>query len=55
MLGLWSRNTGRRRETREWALISEYGLGEWRAQIAVVRQESFIFDDTLEWNVTIGN
>ncbi|AEH36992.1 ABC transporter ATP-binding protein [Halopiger xanaduensis] len=35
--------------------IEEYDLEEWRERIAVVRQQPFIFDDTLENNVTIGN
>ncbi|NUB93232.1 ABC transporter ATP-binding protein [Haloterrigena sp. SYSU A121-1] len=35
--------------------IEEYDLKEWRKQIAVVRQQPFIFNDTLEGNVTIGN
>jgi subfamily B ATP-binding cassette protein MsbA len=35
--------------------ISEYDLDEWRSRIAVVRQKPFIFDDTLERNVTLGN
>jgi subfamily B ATP-binding cassette protein MsbA len=35
--------------------IQEYDLTEWRERVAVVRQQPFIFDDTLENNVTIGN
>jgi len=35
--------------------IKEFDLEEWRSRIAVVRQKPFIFDDTLERNVTIGN
>ncbi len=35
--------------------IDEYDLAAWRARIAVVRQHPFIFNDTLENNVTIGN
>lgn len=35
--------------------IEEYDLEEWRDRIAVVRQQPFIFNDTLEANVTIGN
>ncbi len=35
--------------------IDEYDLREWRERIAVVRQQPFIFNDTLENNVTIGN
>jgi subfamily B ATP-binding cassette protein MsbA len=36
-------------------LIEEYDIEEWRERIAVVRQKPFIFTDTLENNVTIGN
>jgi subfamily B ATP-binding cassette protein MsbA len=35
--------------------INEYDIEEWRNRIAVVRQKPFIFTDTLENNVTIGN
>jgi len=35
--------------------ISEVALDEWRDRIAVVRQSPFIFNDTLRYNLTIGN
>jgi subfamily B ATP-binding cassette protein MsbA len=35
--------------------IDEYDINEWRERIAVVRQQPYIFTDTLEKNVTIGN
>jgi subfamily B ATP-binding cassette protein MsbA len=35
--------------------IQEYDLEEWRERIAVVRQDPYIFDDTLRHNLTIGN
>lgn len=35
--------------------IHEYDIDEWRSRVAVVRQNPFIFNDTLERNVTIGN
>jgi len=35
--------------------ISEVPLDEWRDRIAVVRQSPFIFNDTLRYNLTIGN
>ena len=35
--------------------IEEFALDEWRGRIAVVRQQPFIFDDTLARNVTVGN
>ena len=35
--------------------IEEFDLEEWRSRIAFVRQKPFIFDDTLERNVTVGN
>ena len=30
-------------------------IDEWRSRIAVVRQDPFIFNDTLRYNLTIGN
>ena len=35
--------------------IDDYDITEWRERIAVVRQQPYIFTDTLENNVTIGN
>jgi len=35
--------------------IEEYDIDQWRERIAVVRKQPFIFNDTLENNVTIGN
>ena len=35
--------------------IDEMDIDEWRERIAVVRQNPFIFNDTLEYNLTIGN
>jgi subfamily B ATP-binding cassette protein MsbA len=35
--------------------ISEFGLRAWRDRIAVVRQQPFIFNDTLVGNITVGN
>lgn len=35
--------------------ISNFDVGEWREKISVVRQHPFIFNDTLERNVTIAN
>jgi subfamily B ATP-binding cassette protein MsbA len=35
--------------------IEDYDLEEWRERIAVVRQQPFMFNDTLEANVTVGN
>jgi len=35
--------------------IQEYDIDEWRSRVAVVRQNPFIFNDTLERNVTVGN
>ena len=35
--------------------IEEYDVDQWRERIAVVRQQPYIFNDTLEANVTIGN
>lgn len=35
--------------------IHEIDVDEWRSKIAVVRQNPFIFNDTLRYNLTIGN
>ena len=37
------------------APIDEFDLTQWRERIAVVRQQPFIFNDTLERNITVGN
>ncbi|KZX49362.1 ABC transporter ATP-binding protein [Haloarcula hispanica] len=35
--------------------IHEMDIDKWRSRIAVVRQDPFIFNDTLRYNLTIGN
>jgi len=35
--------------------ISEMDIDEWRDQITVVRQNPYIFNDTLRYNLTVGN
>jgi subfamily B ATP-binding cassette protein MsbA len=35
--------------------IDEMDIREWRDRISVVQQNPYIFDDTLEYNLTIGN
>jgi subfamily B ATP-binding cassette protein MsbA len=35
--------------------IHKMDIDEWRSKIAVVRQNPFIFNDTLRYNLTIGN
>jgi len=35
--------------------IDEMDIHEWRDRITVVRQDPYIFDDTLRYNLTIGN
>jgi subfamily B ATP-binding cassette protein MsbA len=35
--------------------IQEFNLGQWRDRLAVVRQDPYIFNDTLSNNITIGN
>lgn len=35
--------------------IDEYNLKQWRDRIAIVRQQPYIFNATLEENITIGN
>jgi subfamily B ATP-binding cassette protein MsbA len=34
--------------------IREFDLREWRSKLAVVRQDPFVFNDTLRFNLTIG-
>jgi subfamily B ATP-binding cassette protein MsbA len=41
--------------TADGTPIDEFDLQAWRNRIAVVRQQPFIFNDTLEGNVTVGN
>jgi len=35
--------------------IDRFDLREWRERVAMVRQHPFIFNDTVRYNVTIGN
>jgi subfamily B ATP-binding cassette protein MsbA len=35
--------------------IDRFDLTEWRSTVAVVRQKPFIFDESLRYNVTVGN
>jgi subfamily B ATP-binding cassette protein MsbA len=35
--------------------INNMDIDEWRSKITVVRQDPFIFNDTLRYNLTIGN
>jgi subfamily B ATP-binding cassette protein MsbA len=35
--------------------IHKMDIDEWRSKVAVVRQNPFIFEDTLRYNLTIGN
>ncbi|USZ67221.1 ABC transporter ATP-binding protein/permease [Halorussus salilacus] len=35
--------------------IEEFDVREWRERVAVVRQDPFIFNETVEYNVTVGN
>ncbi|WP_332897138.1 ABC transporter ATP-binding protein [Haladaptatus sp. CMSO5] len=35
--------------------IEQFGIEAWRSRIAVIRQDPFVFNDTLRYNVTIGN
>jgi subfamily B ATP-binding cassette protein MsbA len=41
--------------TADGKSIEKFDLQAWRDRIAVVRQHPFIFNDTLEGNVTVGN
>jgi subfamily B ATP-binding cassette protein MsbA len=35
--------------------IEEFPIEEWRSRISVVRQNPYVFNDTLRYNITIGN
>jgi subfamily B ATP-binding cassette protein MsbA len=35
--------------------IDKFDIAEWRDRISIVRQNPFIFNDTLRYNLTIGN
>lgn len=35
--------------------IDEFDVDEWRSHVTVVRQDPHIFNNTLRWNVTVGN
>ncbi|NKE34918.1 ABC transporter ATP-binding protein [Natronococcus sp. JC468] len=35
--------------------LSAYDVTDWRSRVAVVRQNPFLFNDTLRHNVTVGN
>jgi subfamily B ATP-binding cassette protein MsbA len=35
--------------------VDRVDVSEWRSRVSVVRQNPFIFDDTLQFNVTVGN
>lgn len=35
--------------------IREFDLDEWRSHLAIVRQKPYIFDETLRYNLTVGN
>ena len=41
--------------TADGTPIKKFDLRAWRDRIAVVRQQPFIFNDTLEENITVGN
>jgi subfamily B ATP-binding cassette protein MsbA len=34
--------------------IDQFAVGEWRSNVAIVRQQPYIFNDTLRYNLTIG-
>lgn len=35
--------------------IEEFDIEEWRSRLSVVRQDPFLFNETLRYNVTVGN
>lgn len=43
------------RITADGEPIQEFDIDSWRERVSIVRQNPFIFNDTLQFNVTIGN
>jgi len=43
------------RITANWTPIDTFNLREWRESVAVVRQHPFVLNDTLRYNVTVGD
>jgi subfamily B ATP-binding cassette protein MsbA len=41
--------------TADGVPVDEFDVGEWRERIAVVRQNPFIFNETVRYNLTVGN
>ncbi len=41
--------------TADGTSISEFDVHDWRSRVSLVRQNPFIFNDTLRYNLTIGN
>ena len=35
--------------------IDRFDVDEWRSRVAIVRQNPYVFNDTLRYNVTVGN
>lgn len=35
--------------------VTSFDVDSWRSRIAVVRQDPFLFNDTLRYNITVGN
>lgn len=43
------------RITADGTPIAEFELESWRSKFAIIRQQPFLFNDTLRYNLTIGN
>lgn len=41
--------------TADGTSIAEFNVHDWRSRVSLVRQNPFIFNDTLRYNLTIGN
>ncbi|WP_350355439.1 ABC transporter ATP-binding protein [Haloglomus halophilum] len=41
--------------TADGTPIGQFDIHEWRSRVSLVRQHPFIFNDTLRYNLTIGN
>lgn len=43
------------RITADGTPIEQFGLAEWREKVSIVRQDPFIFNDSLRYNVAVAN
>lgn len=53
LVQMYAPDTGR--ITADGTPIDEFDINSWRKRVAIVRQDPFIFNDTLRNNITLGN